>query len=159
MSPAVEPVPMEVTYEFPPQVFHLYHKSLEFDHWFVRNFGRWPFDASILKNRQTPHSRNPQESEWRGFNEFYMATQYIEAGYEVLLTIEVQRKIVTEKVTILRKGYCMAIVSASSTLDHRVNHPTCSSSKGTSFVSLSARRKPSPTRKRSCPISVGSIKY
>lgn len=86
MIPAVEPVPMEVTYEFPSQVFDLYHKSLELDHWFVRHFGKWPFDASILKNQQIPHSQHTQGSErWRGFNEFYMATQYIDAGYEVLL--------------------------------------------------------------------------
>jgi len=86
MSPAVEPKPMEVSFEFPSRVWDLYHNSLELDHWFVRYFGKWPFDTSMLKNKQIPHSHRPQGSKTcRGFNEFYMATQYIEAGYEVLL--------------------------------------------------------------------------
>jgi hypothetical protein len=86
MIPAVEPEPMEVRYEFWSRVRDLYHKSLELDHWFVRYFGKWPFDTSMLKNKQIPHSHRPQGSKTcRGFNEFYMATQYIEAGYEGLL--------------------------------------------------------------------------
>jgi hypothetical protein len=86
MIPAAELKPMEVSFEFPSRLRDLYHKSLELDHWFVRYFGKWPFDASILKNKQIPHSHPPQGSPpWRSFNEFYMATQYIEAGYEVLL--------------------------------------------------------------------------
>ncbi len=77
---------MEVSFEFPSRVRDLYDNSLELDHWFVRYFGKWPFHVSILKNQQIPHSHPPQGSNrCRGFNEFYMATQYIEAGYEVLL--------------------------------------------------------------------------
>jgi hypothetical protein len=86
MIPAVESKPMEVLFEFPSRVQDLYHHCLELDHWFVKYFGKWPFDASVLKNKQIPHSHRPQGSKpCRGFNEFYMATQYIEAGYEVLL--------------------------------------------------------------------------
>ena len=79
-------MPLEVSFEFPSRVRDLYLNCLELDHWFVKYFGKWPFDASILKNEQIPHSQCPQGSKpCRGFNEFYMATQYLDAGYEVLL--------------------------------------------------------------------------
>lgn len=76
----------QVTCSYPRDLKKRYDRENEFDHWFVKYYGRWPFHESILNSNLIPHShRDPRfsKNESRGFNEVYMATQYLDAGYEV----------------------------------------------------------------------------
>ena len=79
----------EVRCSYPRDLKKRYDKENEFDHWFVKYYGRWPFHASILNSNQIPHSHRDarySKNDSLGFNELYMATQYLDAGYEVHLS-------------------------------------------------------------------------
>lgn len=76
----------QVNCSYPRELKKRYDKENEFDHWFVKYYGHWPFHESILNSNQIPHShRAPEFSKTgsRGFNELYMAIRYLDAGYEV----------------------------------------------------------------------------
>ena len=84
MTKSSGPDRVVVSYSYPPDVKSRYEKDYEFDHWFVKYYERWPFHPSILNNNQIPHSHRPPEFKGtRSFNEAYMATQYLHAGYDV----------------------------------------------------------------------------
>src|SRR5947208_268800 len=56
--------------------------------WFDTYHPRFPFRESLWNSNQIPHSRrDPAYTECKGFNSFYMATQYLDAhpNYEALL--------------------------------------------------------------------------
>jgi hypothetical protein len=78
----------EHRYYYPREVKEKYRKENLFDKWFEKYEGRWPFHESLWNNNQIPHSRrDPMYKVCLGFNELFMATQYLDVNpdYEALL--------------------------------------------------------------------------
>jgi hypothetical protein len=75
----------EVEYRYSSELKERYDNDNEFDHWFVKYMGRWPFHPSILNSKQIPHSHSAAVKDHRFFNELYMSMRYLDAGYEVHL--------------------------------------------------------------------------
>lgn len=75
---------VEKTYFYLPEKKR-YCAGQEFDRWFEKYEGRWPYHRSLWNSNLFPNSRRPAcFTRCRCFNDFYVANLYLEAGYEVL---------------------------------------------------------------------------
>lgn len=72
----------EIRYTYPPLLEEWYRKGVLFRLWFNLYRGHLLFDARMFSSRQIPHSGRVKDAYF--FHEFFMGTQYLDAGYEAL---------------------------------------------------------------------------
>jgi hypothetical protein len=72
----------EIKYTYPPLLEEWYRKGVLFRLWFNLYRGHLLFDTRMFSSEQIPHS-GPLKNAYF-FHEFFMGTQYLDAGYEAL---------------------------------------------------------------------------
>lgn len=85
-----------VNYSYPPRLKEWYKEGILFRLWFNLYRGHCLFDERMFSSAQIPHS-GPVKNAF-GFHEFFMGSQYIDAGYEATCYYrEVECKVCFEK--------------------------------------------------------------